>query len=105
MLKALKKVYNYLYRVYFILETNANVLIAQLNQSIFDLLEALVTRQLAQIYLFDFKVKHISRTKYIAIDGLSYRLQTVSDTVNKENKVNINNFINTKLYCAQVSSI
>jgi len=41
----------------------------------------------------------------MAIDGLSCRLQTALDTVNKENKVDINDFINAELYCAQVSPV
>ncbi len=105
VLKALKKVYNYLYRVHFILETDVNVLIVQLNQSASDLLGALVIRWLAWICLFDFKVKHVPRTKHTAVDGLSRRPQTVSDTLDEENKVDINNFINTELYCAYVSPI
>ncbi len=105
VLKALKKVCNYLYRVYFILETNTNVLIAQLNQSISNLLRSLVTRQLAWIYLFDFKVKHVPGTRHTTTNRLSYRLQTVSDTLDEENEVDINNFINAELYCAYVSPV
>ena len=37
------------------------------------------------------------KTKYIAINGLSQRPCTKLDNINKVNKVNINNFINTKL--------
>ncbi len=44
VLKALKKVRYWLYRIRFILETDASVLVAQLNRSGTDLLGALVTR-------------------------------------------------------------
>jgi hypothetical protein len=37
------------------------------------------------------------RTKHIAINKLSQRPCTKLDNINKANKVNINNFINTKL--------
>jgi hypothetical protein len=55
--------------------------------------------------LFDFEVKHVPRTKYTATDGLSHRLQTALDTLDEENKVDINNFINAELYCACVSPV
>jgi hypothetical protein len=55
--------------------------------------------------LFDFKVKHVPKTKHTATDGLSCKPQTASDTLDKENEVNINDFINAELYCACVSPI
>ena len=56
VLKALKKVRYWLYGVRFILETDANALVAQLNRSGTDLPGALVTRWIAWIQLFDFEV-------------------------------------------------
>jgi RNase H-like domain found in reverse transcriptase len=44
VLKALRKVRYWLYRVRFVLETDANVLVAQLNRSTTNLPRALVTR-------------------------------------------------------------
>ena len=44
VLKALRKMQFWLYRVYFVLETDANVLVAQLNRSATDLPGSLVTR-------------------------------------------------------------
>jgi hypothetical protein len=55
--------------------------------------------------LFDFKVKHVPGTKHTTADGLSYRPQIVLDTLDEENKVNINDFINAELYCAYVSPV
>ncbi len=49
VLKALKKVRYWLYEVRFILETDASVLVAQLNRSGTDLPGALVTRWIAWI--------------------------------------------------------
>lgn len=49
VLKALKKVRYWLYRVRFVLETDANVLVAHLNWSDIDLPGALVTRWKALI--------------------------------------------------------
>jgi hypothetical protein len=55
--------------------------------------------------LFDFKVKHIPGTKHTATDGLSHRPQMALDTLDKENKVDIDDFINAELYCACVSPV
>ena len=44
VLKAFKKFRYKLYKVYFILKTNANVLVAQFNRAAIDLLKALLTR-------------------------------------------------------------
>ena len=56
VLKALQKMRYWLYGVHFILETDAKVLVAQLNRSAMDLPGALVTRWITYIRLFDFKV-------------------------------------------------
>ena len=63
-----------MYSVYFVLETDANVLVAQLNRSATDLLGSLVTRWIAYIRLFNFEVQHVPRRKHIAADRLSQRL-------------------------------
>ena len=73
MLKAMRKVRFWLYGVHFVLETDANVLVAQLNRSATDLPGSLVTRWIAYIRLFDFKVRHIPGKKHTAADGLSQR--------------------------------
>ena len=56
VLKALKKVKYWLYGVRFILETDARVLVAQLNRSRTDLPRALVTRWIAWIQLYNFEL-------------------------------------------------
>ena len=45
------------------------------------------------------------RTKYTAINELSQRPCTKLDNINKANKVNINNFINTKLNAFNITLI
>ena len=45
------------------------------------------------------------RTKYIATDRLSQRPCTKLNNINKANKVNINNFINTKLNAFSITLI
>ena len=71
VLKALKKVQYRLYKIHFILETDANILVAQLNRFSNDLPNALVTRWRAWIRLLDIKVIHISRKRYTTADGFS----------------------------------
>ena len=64
-LKVLKKVWYWLYRMRFILETDANILVAQLNWSGMDVPGALVT---CWIQLFDFEVQHIPGRKHTTAD-------------------------------------
>jgi len=54
-----------------VLETDASVLVAQLNRLATDLPGALVTRWIAYIWLFDFEVRHVPGTKHTVADGLS----------------------------------
>ena len=70
-MKALKIFRFWLYAVYFTIEIDANTLVAQLNQSATDRPDALVSRWLAWIRLFDFDVLHVPGTKHSAADGLS----------------------------------
>jgi hypothetical protein len=63
--------------VKFLLETDANVLVAQLNGAASDLPGLLLMRWIAWIRLFDFDVKHVSGKKHTAADGLSRRLRTI----------------------------
>jgi hypothetical protein len=87
VLKCLYKLRFWLYGVHFILETDANVLVAQLNRAATDLPGSLVTRWLAWIRLFDFKVKHIKGTKHTAADALSRRPPASDDTTEDEEDI------------------
>ena len=90
----LKKFRYYLYRVHFILETNTKTLVTQLNRSILDLLISLITRQLIQLYLFDFKVRHVPGKKNIVANILSRRPRTGKD---KEEEEEVERFLDTQL--------
>jgi len=91
--------------VKFTLKTNASVLVAQLNRSATNLPRALVTRWIAYIQLFNFIVCHVLGTKHTAVDELSQRPCTKLDNIDKANKVNINNFINTKLNAFSIAPV
>ena len=103
--KALKKVRYWLYRVRFILETDASVLVAQLNRSGTDLPGALVTRWIAWIQLFDFKVWHILGQKPIAANRLSRRPLSATDLAEAEVEENIDDFMLSELNSFRVSLI
>ena len=92
VLKMLKKCHDYLYRIHFVLELDANTLIVQLNWSVNDLPRALVTSWIAWIQLFDFTVKHVLRNKHTAADKLSHQLK-IEDKDKKEK--NIDDFIDS----------
>ena len=59
LMRALKKFYNNVYGVRFLVETNANTLVHQLNLPANDLLGALVTCGIVWIWLFNFEIRHI----------------------------------------------
>jgi ribonuclease HI len=105
VLKALRKVRYWLYGVRFVLETDANVLVAQLNRSATDLPGALVTRWIAYIRLFDFVVRHVPGNKHTATDGLSRRPRTESDDIDEANEVDIDDFIDAEINAFQVAPI
>ena len=102
VLKVLKKVREYLYGVHFILETDAAVLVAQLNQHATDLPGALVTRWLAWIRLFDFEVRHVPGTKHTAADGLSRRPATERELEATTREEDIDDFIDARMDMASV---
>ena len=73
LLKSLKKFRFWVYGRHFIVETDSRTLVWILNQPPNDLPNAMMTRWLSYIRLFDFEVKHINGTKNGAADGLSRR--------------------------------
>ena len=79
LLKSLKKFRFWLYGRYFIVETDSNSLMWMLNQPPNDLPNAMMTRWLSYIHLFDFSVRHIDGNKNGAADGLSRRGQSEND--------------------------
>ena len=88
----LKKYCDYFYRICFVLELNANILITQLNWSVNDLLKAFVMSWIIWIQLFDFIVKHVSENKHTVVNKLSHWLKIKNED---EKKKNIDDFINS----------
>src|SRR5436305_3564569 len=76
LLKALRKFRFWLYGRHFKLETDAQTLVWLLNQPPNDLPNAMITRWLTYIRLFDFDVKHVAGNKNGGADALSDRKST-----------------------------
>ncbi len=105
ILKILKKIRFYLYDVKFILKTNARVLVDQLNRSDTDLSDALVTRWLVWIRLFDFEVRHVLDIKHTAANDLFRKSSSFNDLKKVAEEKNIDDWMNTQLDCVRVFSV
>ncbi len=103
VLKIFKKLKVWITRVYFMLETDVNVLVAQLNRAATNYPRALITRQLAQIRLFDFEVQYVPRKQHIVANALSQRPRHPND-IDLSNK-DIDDWILTKLEAYEICPI
>jgi hypothetical protein len=83
------------------LETDAQTLVWLLNQPPNDLPNAMMTRWLTYIRLFDFDVKHIPGTKNGGADALSRRGLAPKDEVEDENEAD--DYFDAKLYGTTVT--
>jgi hypothetical protein len=100
--KILKKIRFYFYDVKFILKTDARVLVDQLNRSDTNLSDALVTRWLVWIRLFDFEVRHVLDIKHTAANELFRKSSSSNDLKKVAEKKNIDDWVNTQLDCVRV---
>jgi hypothetical protein len=100
--KALKKIRFYFYDVKFILKTNVRVLVDQLNRFDTDFSDALVTRWLVWIRLFDFEVRHVLDIKHTAANDLFKKSSSFNDLKKVAEKKNIDDWMNTQLDCVRV---
>jgi len=105
VLKCLQRLRYWLYGVHFILETDAKVLVAQLNRAATDLPGALVTRWIAWIRNFDFEVRHVKGTTHTAADGLSRRPRTKSDDLDEQHEGDIDDWIAAELDYLGISAV
>ena len=79
LLKSLKKFRFWLFGRFFSIQTDSQALVWLLNQPPNDLPNAMMTRWLAYIRLFDFDVAHVPGNKNGAADGLSRRGRAPED--------------------------
>jgi hypothetical protein len=92
--------------VKFLLETDANVLVIQLNGAASDLPRLLLMRWIAWIRLFDFDVKHVSGKKYIAANGLSRRPRTILEMEEEDSEEeDIEDFVDAQLFSLRITPI
>lgn len=105
VLKALRKLQNWLYAVYFVLETDVNILVAQLNSAALNLLGFLLMRQIAYIKLFNFTVKYILGKKHTAADALSCQPRTSRDIKEEALEENVEDYINTQLLTLRIALV
>jgi hypothetical protein len=78
---------------------------AQLNRAATDYPNALITRWLAWIRLFDFKVRHVPGKQHIVADALSRRPRHPKDTGSSEEEEDINNWILSELGAYKICPI
>ncbi len=102
ILKALKKIRFYFYDVKFILETNARVLVDQLNRFNTNLFDAFVTRWFVWIRLFDFEVRHVLDIKHTAANDLFKKSLSFNDLKKIVEEKNIDDWMNIQLDCVRV---
>ena len=105
LLYALKRMRRYLYGVHFFVETDAQVLIHQINGSASDIPGALLLRWLAWIRLFDFEIRHIPGTKNAAADSLSRKPAGPSDFHDKKTEADIDDWIDATMYSQQLHDV
>jgi hypothetical protein len=94
VLWALKKFALYLYGARFTIETDARVLISQLNRSSTDLPGTVMNRWLSAILLWDFEIVHVAGKKNVIADALSRYPQPDGWTQPQEPEEDLEPFIN-----------
>ena len=105
LLKALKKIRFWLYKMRFTIEIDVNILIVQLNHSAADLSEILMTRWLTWIRLFDFDVRHVFDKRYTATDEFSRRSRELSNDIDEVHEKNIDDFIDDQFNYMRICSM
>ncbi|KAK1825606.1 hypothetical protein QBC39DRAFT_404626 [Podospora conica] len=98
MLCALRANRRYLYGIHFTIETDALVLVHQLNGAVSEVPGALLMRWIAWIRNFDFTVKHIPGTKNAAADALSRKPPGPSDLEDKDKMQDVDDFVDAQIY-------
>jgi Integrase zinc binding domain/RNase H-like domain found in reverse transcriptase len=105
LLKSLKKLRFWLFGRYFTVLTDSQTLVWLLNQPPNDLPNAMMTRWLAYIRLFDFDTKHVQGNKNGAADALSRRGYCEEDGDLSDDDEAVDNFFEAKLYSVMVEPV
>ena len=105
LLKTLKKICFWLYKVRFIIEIDVNALIAEFNRFVVNFSEILLIYWLIWIRLFNFNIWHILDKRHTAADELFRRLYKLLNNIDKVHEKNINDFIDDQLNCVWICSM
>ncbi len=97
VLIALRKLGRYVFGVPFTLETDARVLVDQLNGAASDLPGSFVQRWVAVIRQLDFTVRHIKGTKNVVADALSRKPPHHNDWLERERLGDMEQYIDNRL--------
>lgn len=99
---ALRRLRSCLYGTHFILETDAMVLVHQLNGALDDVPGSLIIRWVTWIRSFDFTVRHISGTKNVVADALSRRPDDGSSDQKSADNVILEDFIEAQIFYQEI---
>ena len=105
LLYALKRMKRYLYGTHFVVETDAQVLIYQVNGSVSDIPGALLLRWLAWIRHFDFEIRHIAGRRNGAADALSRKPPGPSDVDDLRDLPDIDDAIDADMYLSEYEEV
>ena len=103
LLCAMRSWRHYLYGVHFTVETDALVLVHQLNGSMTDVPGALLMRWIAWIRIFDFTVRHVAGLKNSAADALSRKPPGDTDLREKDEETDIDDFVDAQIFMQQLA--
>jgi hypothetical protein len=104
LLMMLRKTRHWIYGVPFTVETDASSVVGKVNNQATDIPNAIITRWIAYIQLFDFQVRHVPGKKHGAPDALSRRGHQDQDKA-RDITGEIEDIIDARFYNASLSSL
>ncbi|SCV59861.1 uncharacterized protein FFFS_14430 [Fusarium fujikuroi] len=104
-LYAFRRLRGMIYGIKFTLETDAQVLVYQLNGKANDVPGSLILRWISYLLLFDFEVRHVPGPKNGVADGLSRKQAGPSDQLDAEVEEDIEDFIDLHLNTVEIDGL